>query len=191
MKEEKKEEITKKNREVKWRSLNNYFGFILLITLITGYFYFNRDYTPKKILIKNISIKENKESKLYIYYPEKGKLLNEEIPVKEKLGTDYIVKDTIKNVVLKLEQSNKIPQLEFGNKVDYFILKDQIYVDVPEIMFGNINSPRDELLLLYSFINSLTNIKGINSVRFLIDNIDVEKIKYSNLIKNYTYKGNI
>ncbi|WP_163469682.1 GerMN domain-containing protein [Fusobacterium sp. IOR10] len=191
MKEEMKEEITKKNREIKWRSLNNYFGFILLITLITGYFYFNRDYTPKKILIKNISIKENKESKLYIYYPEKGELLNEEITVNEKFGTDFIVRDTIKNVVLKLEKLNKIPQLEFGNKVDYFILKDQIYIDVPEVMFGKVNSPRDELLLIYSFINSLTNIKGINSVRFLIDNVDVEKIKYSNLIKNYTYKRNI
>lgn len=188
---EKKSEDIKQSKQIKWHSLNNFFGLILIITLITGYFYLNRDYTPKKILLKNETIEKNIENKLYIYYPEKNKLLNEEITIKGHFESNEIIGNTIKYTVLKLKKLDKIPRLNLEKEIGYFILKDKLYIDIPEKMFEKVNSPREELLLIYSFVNSLTNIKGIENVRFLIDNVDVEKIKYSNLTKNYTYKRNI
>lgn len=185
---EKKLEETK---QIKRYSSNKFFGIILLITLITGYFYLSRDYTPKKILLRNENIEVNIENKVYIYYPEEDKLLNEEIIVTGNFESNKIVGDTIKHIVLKLKELNKIPKLNFKTEIEYFILKDKVYIDIPEKMFEKVNSPREELLLIYSFVNSLTNIKGIERVRFLIDNVDVEKIKYSNLMKDYTYKMNI
>lgn len=186
-----KEKKIKKEKKLKdWKS-DKIVGFIFLLTLMTGYFYFSRDYTPKKILIKNQEIEREIENKLYIYFPENEDLLSEEIIVKGKLSSSEIVGETIKEVISKLKMLGKIPQINLEKEIGYFIIKDKLYLDIPEKLFNEVNSPREELLIIYSFVNSLTNIEGIEKVRFLIDNIDQEKVKYSNLMKDYIFKRNI
>ncbi|MFK4785402.1 GerMN domain-containing protein [Fusobacterium sp. MFO224] len=186
-----KEKKIKKEKKLKdWKS-DKIVVFIFLLTLMTGYFYFSRDYTPKKILIKNQEIEKEIENKLYIYFPENEDLLSEEIIVKGKLSSSEIVGETIKEVISKLKMLGKIPQINLEKEIGYFIIKDKLYLDIPEKLFNEVNSPREELLIIYSFVNSLTNIEGIEKVRFLIDNIDQEKVKYSNLMKDYIFKRNI
>ncbi|MGB0405452.1 MAG: hypothetical protein ACPGDB_04615, partial [Fusobacterium sp.] len=52
------EKEIKTEKLLKMDNLNKFLGVIFFITLITGYFYFNRDYTPKKILIRNNEIEK-------------------------------------------------------------------------------------------------------------------------------------
>lgn len=185
------EKEIKTEKLLKMDNLNKFLGVIFFITLITGYFYFNRDYTPKKILIRNNEIEKERENKLYIYFPENNNLLNEEIIIKGQLDSSEIMGETIKEIVLKLKLLDKIPKVNLQKEIGYFLIENKLYLDIPEKLFDKVNSPREELLIIYSFVNSLTNIEGIEKVRFLIDNVDQEKVKYSNLMEDYTFKRNI
>lgn len=188
---EKKEKEIKKEEILKKDKLNKIFAIIFFITLITGYFYFNRDYTPKKIIIRSTEVQNELENKLYIYFPEKDNLLNEEVVIKGDKNSTEIVGETIKEIILKLKLLDRIPQVDLEKEIGYFITEDKLYLDIPDKLFDKVNSPREELLIIYSFVNSLTNIEGIEKVRFLIDNVDQEKVKYSNLMKDYSFKRNI
>lgn len=165
--------------------------FLLVACVIMGYFYFTKDYTPKVIFNRENYIKKVTQQKLYIYYPKDDKLIDEEVIFDSSYNSNKIIKSTIESIILKLENMEIIPKIDINKEIGYFILEGKVFLNIPEKIFDKIKSPREELLLIYSFVNSLNNIEGVENIRFLINNVDVEKVKYSNLLKDYNYKKDI
>lgn len=191
-----KDEIISTDKEKKLNgkilfNKNRYSAFLLVTCIVMGYFYFTKDYTPKIIFTRENYVKKIIQQKLYIYYPKDDKLADEEIIFDSSYSSNKIIKSTIEFIILKLENMEKIPKIDTNKEIGYFVLEDKVFLNVPEKIFDKIKSPREELLLIYSFVNSLTNIEGVENIRFLINNVDVEKVKYSNLLKDYNYKKDI
>ena len=68
-------------------------------------------------------------------------------------------------------------------KVEVFcyLIDNIVYLDLPEKLFDKVKSPKDELLLIYSFVNTMTNVDtNIKTVKILINGMDTDKVKYAN-----------
>ncbi len=130
------------------------------------------------------------KDKIYIFYPHNQAVENMEIEIPKVKTKDELLTATITEVIKKMESENIIPEIDLKD-VTYYVVDKKIYLDIPERTFENIKDAKTELLVIYSFVNTLTNINGIESVRFLINNADLEKVKYANLMRDYTYRKNI
>lgn len=130
------------------------------------------------------------KDKIYIFYPHNQAVENMEIEIPKVKTKDELLTATITEVIKKMESENIIPEIDLKD-VTYYVADKKIYLDIPERTFENIKDAKTELLVIYSFVNTLTNINGIESVRFLINNADLEKVKYANLMRDYTYRKNI
>ena len=146
--------------------------------------------SPKIVFTRTDEVQKEENDKIYIFYPKDNSIINEEIIIPKVKSKDEFLKTTIFTTVAKLEEGNFIPKIDKKDIV-YYVLDKKIYLDFPEKIFDNVTNAKSELLIIYSFVNSLTNAGGIDSVRILINNADLEKVKYANLLKDYKYKKDI
>lgn len=145
---------------------------------------------PEIVFTRTDEAPKNLKDKIYIFYPENGKITNTEIEIPKVKTRDELLSATAEQIVNKLETIGAAPKIQMKD-VTYYIVDKKIYLDLPEKIFENVKDARTELLILYSFVNSFTNIEGVESVRFLINNADLEKVKYANLMRDYSYKKSI
>lgn len=182
------EEDIKKNKK---RTIKALILWIVVILLgLVNYNIEKKSKTVETVFVRTDEAPKEILDKIYIYYPE-GKILKDaEILVPKIKSKDDLLKGTINETVKKLKEKEIIPNIETKD-INYYVLDKKIYLDLPEKIFTNVKDAESELLLIYSFVNSLTNINGIESVRILINTADLEKVKYANLLKDYTYKKDI
>ena len=189
VKEEKQENIQIK--KIKIITNKNNIKIILISTLImilSGLIYLKvNDNAPKMLLERTDIVIETAKDRIYIYYPDDNQLKSEEIEVLKLKNTTEIIDKTIEEVIKKLEILMIIPDIEKDRDVFFYEVENKIYLDIPEKTFELVKTPREELLIIYSFINSLTNVANIESIKILIDGRDIDKVKYANLKKYYTY----
>lgn len=167
--------------------------FMWIIVLILGFAHFKMNQNmknPKPVFIRTNQTTKNETDNIYIYYPEENSLNNVEIKVPKIENRYDLLNNTILETVNKLEENKFIPIID-KEKISFYIVGNQIYLDLPKTTFENVRNGKTELLIIYSFVNSLTNIEGIESVRFLIDHNENDKVKFANLSKNYKYSKNI
>ena len=146
--------------------------------------------SPEIVFTRTDGTVKEENDKIYVFYPKDNSITNEEIVVPKVKSKDEFLKATIFKTLKKLEEGNFVPEIDKKDIV-YYILDKKIYLDLPEKIFDNVTNAKSELLIIYSFVNSLTNAGGIDSVRILINNADLEKVKYANLLKDYKYKKDI
>ena len=164
---------------------------ILAIILGIGYYRVNeKSKTVETVFTRNDEAPKDLKDKIYIYYPHNNSLENMELVVPKVKTKDELLTVSINEVVKKLESDNIIPKVDLKD-INYYMTDKKIYLDLPEKIFANVKDAKGELLVLYSFVNTLTNIGGIEQVRFLINNADLEKVKYANLLRDYSYKKSI
>ena len=167
--------------------------FMWIIVLILGFTHFKMNQNmknPEPVFIRTNQTAKNETDNIYIYYPKENSLNNTEIKVPKIENRYDLLNNTILETVNKLEENKFIPTIN-KEKISFYIVGTQIYLDLPKTIFENIKNGKTELLIIYSFVNSLTNIEGIESVRFLIDHNENDKVKFANLSKNYKYNKNI
>ncbi len=183
------------NKEKNSKSTKRYLKLIILwgiviVLGITNYSVEKRTKTIKTVFTRSDETPKEVNDKIYIFYPQDNKIINMEVIIPKLNSKDELINKTIIEITKKLEENNFIPFIE-SSEISYYISSDKIYLDLPEKIFNNVTNAKTELLIIYSFVNSLTNIDGIENVRILINNADLEKVKYANLLKDYKYTKNI
>lgn len=163
------------------------------ITILSGYLYFNslNKGLPKTVFERKDITKIIEKQKLYIFYPNNGQLVNEEIETTKSTIENDIIKETLYKNIEKLKNLKIIPNINEKTEVFYYKVDNTLYLDLPEKIFSNIKSPKEELLLIYSFVNTLTNLDSIEEIKILINGIDTDKVKYSNLKGKFKYRKDI
>lgn len=126
----------------------------------------------------------NKEGIIYIYTPMGGKLQKEEITVKTTMSKDEILQTAIQNVINNL-QSKKILKTSEVYKFKVYLEDRDVYLDLSSNILSHVGDAKEELLIIYSFVNTICNLGGVDRVKFLIDGKSVERVKYINLTKFY------
>lgn len=198
IKDLKEKNVNEKNNNSSEKNIKNKktylrIGIIWIVVIILGFINHRieeKGKTPEIVFTRTDEAPKELKEKIYVFYPEKNNIINTEIIIPKTNSNDELIKVTISEIVKKLEENNFIPKIELKD-ISYYVLDKKIYLDLPEKIFDNVTNAQSELLLIYSFVNSLTNINDIENVRILINNADLEKVKYANLLKDYKYKKNI
>lgn len=164
------------------------------IVIVSGVMFFQMRSSSKKINIIEITNKEKvvtEEGKVekinfYVVSDNVDKLLRKEkeIPlyIKPKDKIRKIVQVSMEN--LWESKILKTSQIEIGN---IFIKGDMLYIDVDANMLELKVENRKNLLVIYSIVNSVTEIGNIRKIKFLIDG----KEETGSFSKIYTRNTNI
>ncbi|OQY09988.1 MAG: hypothetical protein B6I28_01930 [Fusobacteriia bacterium 4572_132] len=156
---------------------------IILLTLLTmtsGYYYYkyiiNYDKTPKKLeLVKNIDKKIKKENEqIKIYIPNKEHTFLE---IKEvTLIKNKDIKYKIFEIFNYLKENNDLFSKEEELKKIY-IEKDKLYINISNNFKSKITNAQEELMFIYSIVNTLTEIDGINKIKILVENKEIKSLR--------------
>lgn len=164
------------------------------ITIISGILYFNSSSNdaPKVVFERKSTIKESEKEKIYIFFPEGEKLVSSELEVNKIESKNMLMRRTLDETIKRLKELDKIPNINEKVEVFCYLIDNVVYLDLPEKLFDKVKSPKDELLLIYSFINTMTNVDtNIKTVKILINGMDTDKVKYANLKRDFKFRKDI
>ena len=164
------------------------------VTIISGILYFNSSSNdaPKVVFERKSTIKESEKEKIYIFFPEGEKLVSSELEVNKIENKNMLMRRTLDETIKKLKELDKIPNINEKVEVFCYLIDNVVYLDLPEKLFDKVKSPKDELLLIYSFVNTMTNVDtNIKTVKILINGMDTDKVKYANLKRDFKFRKDI
>ena len=164
------------------------------ITIISGILYFNSSSNdaPKVVFERKSTIKESEKEKIYIFFPEGEKLVSSELEVNKIENKNMLMRRTLDETIRRLKELDKIPNINEKVEVFCYLIDNVVYLDLPEKLFDKVKSPKDELLLIYSFVNTMTNVDtNIKTVKILINGMDTDKVKYANLKRDFKFRKDI
>lgn len=164
------------------------------ITIISGILYFNSSSNdaPKVVFERKSTIKESEKEKIYIFFPDGEKLVSSELEVNKIENKNMLMRRTLDETIKKLKELDKIPNINEKVEVFCYLIDNVVYLDLPEKLFDKVKSPKDELLLIYSFVNTMTNVDtNIKTVKILINGMDTDKVKYANLKRDFKFRKDI
>lgn len=164
------------------------------VTIISGILYFNSSSNdaPKVVFERKSTIKESEKEKIYIFFPEGEKLVSSELEVNKIENKNMLMRRTLDETIRRLKELDKIPNINEKVEVFCYLIDNAVYLDLPEKLFDKVKSPKDELLLIYSFVNTMTNVDtNIKTVKILINGMDTDKVKYANLKRDFKFRKDI
>lgn len=164
------------------------------ITIISGILYFNSSSNdaPKVVFERKSTIKESEKEKIYIFFPEGEKLVSSELEVNKMENKNILMRRTLDETIRRLKELDKIPNINEKVEVFCYLIDNVVYLDLPEKLFDKVKSPKDELFLIYSFVNTMTNVDtNIKTVKILINGMDTDKVKYANLKRDFKFRKDI
>ncbi len=127
-----------------------------------------------------------------IFFPnlKQGKLNSEDIVLSSNLTNKQdILKDIISQLIQKLEDKNILKKENF--KYEVYLKNRTLYLDLDSKILSSAKTPQEELLLIYSFVNSLLTPGGADNVVLLINGVPTDKINFINISKSYKLNSNI
>lgn len=164
------------------------------VTIISGILYFNSSSNdaPKVVFERKSTIKESEKEKIYIFFPDGEKLVSSELEVNKIENKNMLMRRTLDETIRRLKELDKIPNINEKVEVFCYLIDNVVYLDLPEKLFDKVKSPKDELLLIYSFVNTMTNVDtNIKTVKILINGMDTDKVKYANLKRDFKFRKDI
>lgn len=164
------------------------------VTIISGILYFNSSSNdaPKVVFERKSTIKESEKEKIYIFFPDGEKLVSSELEVNKIENKNMLMRRTLDETIRRLKELDKIPNINEKVEVFCYLIDNIVYLDLPEKLFDKVKSPKDELLLIYSFVNTMTNVDtNIKTVKILINGMDTDKVKYANLKRDFKFRKDI
>ena len=91
------------------------------------------------------------------------------------------------NYQVKDEEGNYYPFMDPSiNLLNSYLVGDKLYLNISSNISDNIRTKEQELLIIYSLVNTYTSLEGINRVKILIDDVEVKKLRWYNLRTFYT-----
>lgn len=121
---------------------------------------------------------------LFIPNEKKDTLISEDIDLKETIfnKTDIFEK-VVKHLILNLEKKGILKKENYEYKI---YLKDKdIYLDLDSEILLNAKTPEEEVLIIYSFVNTLLSLGEYEKVILLIDGKYKEKVNFVNISNFY------
>ncbi|TDT70504.1 sporulation and spore germination protein [Hypnocyclicus thermotrophus] len=175
----------------KYVVLNILIGILLLISI-----YFHKKYVldydftkTKKIYSKEDKIKKIEYESVDIYIPDIT--FSKLIPIRTKIEKTQNITKKIRIIYREIVDSTQnLPQTFLDKNIvlkNIFIEKEILYLNFNKKIVENIKNEKQELLIIYSLVNTFTSIEGIEKVKFLIENEEKEKLRFYN-ITNYFEK---
>lgn len=164
------------------------------VTIISGILYLNSSSNdaPKVVFERKSTIKESEKEKIYIFFPDGEKLVSSELEVNKIENKNMLMRRTLDETIRRLKELDKIPNINEKVEVFCYLIDNVVYLDLPEKLFDKVKSPKDELLLIYSFVNTMTNVDtNIKTVKILINGMDTDKVKYANLKRDFKFRKDI
>lgn len=135
---------------------------------------------------------EKTEITTTIFLPnlKQGKLVKEDIFLNSNtLNKEDILKDIISQLLKKLEDNNILKKENY--KYEVYIKNRTLYLDLDSKILSSAKTPQEELLLIYSFVNSLLTPGGADNVVLLINGSPTEKVNFINISKSYKLNSNM
>lgn len=127
-----------------------------------------------------------------IFFPnlKQGKLNSEDIILVSNLtNKEDILKSILAQLIKKLEDKNIIKKENF--KYEVYLKNRTLYLDLDSKILSSTKTPQEELLLIYSFVNSLLIPGGADNVVLLINGSPTDKVNFININKSYKLNSNI
>jgi len=174
-------------------------GRSITFLLISSIFFYKYVTMGNQIPIKQITNHKNikaltdiKIVKIYTPNDSLDSLVPSDIEVvKEKFAAEV---QSIFNAIH--EQSNYQIKDEDGSYYPFmdpnisllnsYLVGDKLYLNLSSNINDNIKTKEQELLIIYSLVNTYTSLEEINRVKILIDDVEVTKLKWYNLRNFYT-----
>lgn len=164
-----------------------------LFTLITGTYSYKVTKISNTITPITYTEKEKVQHEdyiSYIYFPNfnSATLTKEEVKISGKLETkEEVYYSIINDLILKLKSLNILEDKNFSFEI-YNKNKD-IYLDLDSRILLSAKEAQQEVLIIYSFVNSLLELGGNDRVILLVDGEKSDKINFVN-ISNFYQKNN-
>ncbi len=176
-------------------------GILGMLTLVSGTFYYTqvvRKSPPKVIYQEEEQVKEIVREALTIYVPtESGESLGEK-------QVEIVVGDTpeerVKNIFAALKENlsynisytddeGKVVEIPFLNDavqlMDVYIDGRDIYLNMNYHFRDNMKTISQEIFIIYSIVNTLTEDGRYRRVKFLVNDKEVEQLNFYKLSEFY------
>ena len=152
---------------------------IAIITIVNGCFYYkyiiNYNKTPKELgVVKNIDEEIKKDGEqINIYVPNKEYtfLNRNEVVLAEKKNT----KEKIIAIFNYMNNNNNLFSKEERLKKIYFE-QGKLYISISNNFKAKITNAQEELMFIYSIVNTLTEIEGVKEIKILVENKEIKSL---------------
>lgn len=169
--------------------------------LVTGYFYYAvviRVEPPKEIYQEKEAVREIVKEKITIYLPDENSegLATKEVEVvsgnseEERIKNIFnLLQEELSYNIVYTDEAGKVVEVPFLNKdvqlMDVFIDGKDIYLNLNYHFRDNMKTISQEIFIIYSIVNTLTEDGRYKRVKFLINNKEVEQLNFYNLSDFY------
>lgn len=169
--------------------------FLILVAAGTGIYShklnkISEEITP--ITAPKIDTLQKEELISTIYYPNKefNKLETTEIKIPDNLSTkEDILSNITKQLIEELEANNILKKSNY--KFEVYSKNRNLYLDLDSKILLSATNPQEELLIIYSFVNSLLSPGGADKVILIIDGNPTTKVNFINISKYYRKNSDI
>lgn len=144
------------------------------------------------ITIPNINQLQDTEYTTSLFFPnfKQERLNKEDIHIMVNSSSkELILKSIIKELLLKLENLGILKKGNYTYEV--YIRNRTLYLDLDSKVLEVAKNPQEELLLIYSFVNSLLSPGGADNLVLLINGNSKDKVNFININKSYNLNNNI
>jgi len=174
-------------------------GVSITLLLISSIFFYKYVTMGDQIPIKKITNHKNiktlidiKVVKIYTPNDSLGSLVSSDIEITNEdfaseIKSIFNAIHEQSNYQIKDENGNYYPFMDPNiNLLNSYLVGDKLYLNLSSNITDNIKTKEQELLIIYSLVNTYTSLEGINRVKILIDDVEVKKLKWYNLRNFYT-----
>jgi hypothetical protein len=174
-------------------------GSSIIFLVISGIFFYKYVAMEDKIPINKITNHKNIQTitdieivKIYTPNDSLNNLISSDIEVvKEDFASEIhsifnIIKEKSNYQVRGADNNYYLfmdPDITLLNS---YLVGDKLYLNLSSNIIPSIQTKEQELLIIYSLVNSYTGLKKINRVKILIDDVEVDKLKWYSLKTFYT-----
>lgn len=174
-------------------------GSSIFFLIVSGIFFYKYVIMEDKIPIKKIINHKNIQTttsleivKIYSPNDSLDSLISSEVEINKedfsskinyifniiKDKSNYRVRDEDENYYFFMD-----PNVTLLNS---YLVGDKLYLNLSSNIIQSIKTKEQELLIIYSLVNTYTNLENINRVKILIDDIEVDRLRWYNLKTFYT-----
>jgi sporulation and spore germination protein len=168
----------------------------LLISSIFFYIYvvLGDDIPIKKITNhKNTQVAANvKIVKIYTPNDSLDSLVSSDIEIPQQdfaseVNSIFNVIQEKSNYQIKGENGDYYAFMDYNTiLLNSYLVGDKLYLNFSSNIAESIKTKDQELLIIYSLVNTYTSLEGVNKIKILIDGVEVTKLKWYNLKTFYT-----
>lgn len=144
------------------------------------------------ITIPNINQLQDTEYTTSLFFPnfKQERLNKEDIHIMVNSSSkELILKSIVKELLIKLENLGILKKGNYTYEV--YIRNRTLYLDLDSKVLEVAKNPQEELLLIYSFVNSLLSPGGADNLVLLINGNSKDKVNFININKSYNLNNNI